>query len=676
MAVVLNPDVEPAVNATVSVTAPIEVTFPSSQEISISAPDDTIAISDGVHTAAVTASSALKTDSSATTQPISAASLPLPAGASTATKQDTGNTSLASIDSKLNSPIAVTGPLTDIQLRASPVPISGTVTSTPSGTQDVNLVSSVEIEIKNDTGNPVPVSVTSLPLPTGAATAANQTTANASLASIDSKLTSPVAVTGPLTDTQLRATPVPISGTITATPTGTQDVNVVSSVEVEVKNDTGNPIPVSGTVTANAGTGTFLVDGSAHTQPVSASSLPLPTGAATAALQTQPGVDIGDVTINNASGASAVNIQDGGNSITIDGAVTANAGTNLNTSLLALDSTVAKDASLTTLNTSVNTLLKPANTLTAVTTVGTITNVVHVDDNAGSLTVDNAGTFPVQATLSAETTKVIGTVNQGTSPWVTSGTSTVSGTVAATQSGTWTVQPGNTANTTAWKVDGSAVTQPVSAASLPLPTGAATAALQTTGNTSLSSIDSKLTSPIAVSQSGTWTVSSVPSSSTKATYSAAATFTAVATPTDVFTITGSGTKTIKVSEIGINGTNTGNTNILINLIKRSSANSAGTPTTATAVPLDSSDAAATAVVRSYTTNPTLGTTVGSIRVDYAFFPTLASTNAGTSIAHDFGVDNDKAPTLRGTSEVLAVNLSGVLITGTTSLSIDITWTEE
>jgi hypothetical protein len=47
-------------------------------------------------------------------------------------------------------------------------------------------------------------------------------------------------------------------------------------------------------------------------------------------------------------------------------------------------------------------------------------------------------------------------------------------TKAVTQSGTWTVQPGNTANTTAWKVDGSAVTQPVSATSLPLPSGAAT----------------------------------------------------------------------------------------------------------------------------------------------------------------------------------------------------------
>ncbi len=76
------------------------------------------------------------------------------------------------------------------------------------------------------------------------------------------------------------------------------------------------------------------------------------SGTVTAAAQ--PGVDLGDVTINNSTGASAVNIQDGGNTITVDG------------------------------------------------------------------------------------------------------------TVAATQSGTWTVQPGNTANTTAWKVDGSAVTQPVS----------------------------------------------------------------------------------------------------------------------------------------------------------------------------------------------------------------------
>lgn len=38
-------------------------------------------------------------------------------------------------------------------------------------------------------------------------------------------------------------------------------------------------------------------------------------------------------------------------------------------------------------------------------------------------------------------------------------------------------------------IDGSGVTQPISAASLPLPSGAATGALQTTGNTSLGNID-------------------------------------------------------------------------------------------------------------------------------------------------------------------------------------------
>lgn len=40
---------------------------------------------------------------------------------------------------------------------------------------------------------------------------------------------------------------------------------------------------------------------------------------------TQAGTDIGDVTINNASGASAVNVQDGGNTLTVDGTVTVGA---------------------------------------------------------------------------------------------------------------------------------------------------------------------------------------------------------------------------------------------------------------------------------------------------------------------------------------------------------------
>jgi hypothetical protein len=57
-------------------------------------------------------------------------------------------------------------------------------------------------------------------------------------------------------------------------------------------------------------------------------------------------------------------------------------------------------------------------------------------------------------------------------------------------------------------VDGSAVTQPVSAASLPLPTGASTSALQTSGNSTLTSILADLTNGTQVTQiSGTVPVS-------------------------------------------------------------------------------------------------------------------------------------------------------------------------
>lgn len=101
---------------------------------------------------------------------------------------------------------------------------------------------------------------------------------------------------------------------------GDVTINNASGAAAVNIQDGGNSITVDGTVAISgsvAVTGTFFQ----ATQPISAAALPLPTGAATAALQTQPGVDIGDVTINNAAGASAVNIQDGGNSITVDGTV-------------------------------------------------------------------------------------------------------------------------------------------------------------------------------------------------------------------------------------------------------------------------------------------------------------------------------------------------------------------
>lgn len=169
----------------------------------------------------------------------------LPTGASTAAKQDSEIALLTTMD-------ADTGAIaTSVASVDSKLPSNLTVTSTRL--------------LVDPSGVTSPVSVASLPLPTGAATAALQSSAIGYLVNID-----------------------------TAT-----DAGATSAASID------------GKITA-CNTGAVVVSSSA-----------LPTGAATAALQTQPGVDIGDVTINNASGASAVNIQDGGNSITVDGTVAA-----------------------------------------------------------------------------------------------------------------------------------------------------------------------------------------------------------------------------------------------------------------------------------------------------------------------------------------------------------------
>jgi len=115
--------------------------------------------------------------------------------------------------------------------------------------------------------------------------------------------------------------------------------------------------------------------------------------------------------------------------------------------------------------------------------VGTEYGLVTRNIPSGTQAVSGTVTTSPPANASTNLTQVNGSTlgapsNYGTSPGavtvpgvnafitntpaVTLASTTITGTVAATESGTWTVQPGNTANTTAWKVDGSAVTQPVS----------------------------------------------------------------------------------------------------------------------------------------------------------------------------------------------------------------------
>lgn len=233
--------------------------------------------------------------------------------------------------------------LTDTELRATPVPVSGTV-STGGLTNAELRASSVPVSGPlTDTqlrAVAVPVSVTSLPLPAGASTEVTLALIKAKTDNLDVAL-STRAVTG-LTDAQLRATPVPVSGTVTA------NLGTIAGVSTEatlalIKAKTDNldvalstraitgltdaqlratPVAVTGTVTeTNASIGVNAataptsstqvggIDGSGNlqaasviatapagteeafvtrnipsgTQAVSVSSLPLPAGAATEA---------------------------------------------------------------------------------------------------------------------------------------------------------------------------------------------------------------------------------------------------------------------------------------------------------------------------------------------------------------------------------------------------------
>ena len=151
------------------------------------------------------------------------------------------------------SPWLVTGPLTDVQLRATAVPVSYAALLT-------------ELQLKAD-------------------------------------LTETQPVSGPLTDVQLRATAVPVSGTVTATGPLTDTQLRASAVPISLAIAPTTPVtgtfwqvtqPVSGTFwqATQPVSGTFWqatqpVSGTfwQATQPISAVSLPLPAGAATAANQ-------------------------------------------------------------------------------------------------------------------------------------------------------------------------------------------------------------------------------------------------------------------------------------------------------------------------------------------------------------------------------------------------------
>jgi hypothetical protein len=162
----------------------------------------------------------------------------------------------------------------------------------------------------------------------------------------------------------------------------------------------------------------------------------------------------------------------------------------------------------------------------------------------------------------------------------------------------------------------------------------------------------------------------------KQTYSASVVGLASAvSATDIFTLTGTATKTVRITRVQVSGTATAADAIDVVFLKRSTANTSGTSGAATAVPHDSANAAATATALSYTANPTTGSLVGNLQVKKITLTTSAGAIPNVPTEINFGNRPEQTVVLRGIAQVFAVNLNAQTVTGG-SFDIDITWTEE
>jgi hypothetical protein len=216
----------------------------------------------------------------------------------------------------------------------------------------------------------------------------------------------------------------------------------------------------------------------------------------------------------------------------------------------------------------------------------------------------------------------------------------------------------------------------------------ATSALQSAGNISLGSIDTKLNSlaTSALQSAGNVSLGSIDANlingnlktqiidTARATYAACINLTLVPTANDVFGIIGSATRTIKITRFSVNIQGTSVTRALIFLVKRAVLAAGGTLVAVPASRLDSANPPATATVNFYSANPTAA--VGfNIRQTRILVPLVTSLVDEAQEEFRFGDGTMQPVVLRGVNESLWLNMGGVTPTGG-NLTAYIEWTEE
>lgn len=308
---------------------------------------------------------------------------------------------------------------------------------------------------------------------------------------------------------------------------------------------------------------------------------------------------------------------------------------------------------------------------------GTVTIAGSVTANIGTtngLALDSSISATQPRNISQWASQNLGAMaNYGTSPGavlVPGVNAFITNIPAVSQNGTWTVQPGNTANTTAWKVDGSAVVQPVSgtvtvlgnksnngaaAGSDRLPTLDCIARTDYSGGTATTAGNNAAPD---CGTDGLLHVASLPAIR-PASFHWSASFAGSST-TLAAHIAGNASNTLLVTKITFSCTQTTAGILTVTVNKTSAASTGGTAATITAVPDDSNYSAAVSVAQSFTgTGPTVGTLVGQI--DASKVGCMA---IGTASPNDIYVLNlrQKPIVLRGVAQTLEIGV-GAATTG-------------
>lgn len=126
--------------------------------------------------------------------------------------------------------------------------------------------------------------------------------------------------------------------------------------------------------------------------------------------------------------------------------------------------------------------------------------------------------------------------------------------------------------------------------------------------------------------------------------------------TDLVGIIGSATKAVYIKRIKIVGRAQNISELDFKLIRRSAANTGGTPTALTASKSDSSDPAATATVNLYTVAPSLGAFDSVKRVEQIILPPIGLQGPASSIEWKFGDVGEKAMILRGIAQQASISV--------------------